>query len=165
MFKIYCDGSSEGNSTGAIGWSFVILLDGGIVECGAGGSAIGSNNIAELTAAIEGMKALKKYDTNYAPIELISDSKYVLNLATGRFNAVKNADLAKTLRELFVELKATSRWVKGHNGDFWNEMCDKLAKHARAKYSVTKPNKKQRRKTRRQTIRELKRKLNNEENL
>jgi ribonuclease HI len=167
MISVYADGSSEGNSVGAIGWAWVIVrgVEQEVLDCGNGGGPVGTNNIAELTGAIEGMRALKKLkdilgqfdiDVNEA-VELVSDSQYVLGIACGRFKAIKNIELAKEIRALTVELKASTRWVKGHNGDVFNEKCDELAKAAKFVYAPNKITKKMERRKRRQIVKEFKR--------
>lgn len=168
MISVYADGSSEGNSVGAIGWGWVIVrgTEQEVLDCGHGGGPVGTNNIAELTAAIEGLKALKKLKEQLAhfgidivteEIELVSDSQYVLGIACGKFKALKNVELAKEIRSLTVELKASTRWVKGHNGDVFNEKCDELAKAAKFVYAPTKMTKKMERRKRRQIVKEFKR--------
>lgn len=167
MISVYADGSSEGNSVGAIGWGWIIVRGEKqeVLDCGNGGGPVGTNNIAELTAAIEGLKALRKLkeilsqfdiDVN-EPVELVSDSQYVLGIACGRFKALKNQELAKEIRALTLELKATTRWVKGHNGDVFNEKCDELAKTAKFVYAPSKVTKKMERRKRRQIVKEFKR--------
>ena len=167
MISVYADGSSEGNSVGAIGWGWIIVRGEvqEILDCGSGGGPVGTNNIAELSGAIEGLRALKKLkdilghfniDVN-EPVELVSDSQYVLGIACGKFKALKNVELAKEIRKLTIELKATTRWVKGHSGDIFNEKCDELAKHAKFVYAPNRVTKKMERRKRRQIVKEFKR--------
>ena len=156
MISVYADGSSEGTSTGAMGYGWIIVRGNEILDAGNGGGPVGSNNIAELLGAIEGMKALKKLknilghfniDVN-EPVELVSDSQYVLGMATGSFNPLKNVDLAREIKALYEELGASCRWVRGHNGDPFNEKADQLAKHGKYQYSSPKVTKKQERRER-----------------
>lgn len=140
MISIFSDGSSEGNSIGAIGWAYIIVRENEILDCGAGGHSVGTNNVAELMAAIEGLRAFKKlkeilphFGILDDDIELVSDSQYVLGITNGQFRPTKNLSLAKEIKALGKELKITTRWVKGHNGDFYNEKCDELAKHEKLK--------------------------------
>ncbi|MEG1148093.1 MAG: ribonuclease H, partial [Niameybacter sp.] len=74
---IYCDGGCRGNgkNNNVGGWGVYLTYKGKTKELY--GSAKGTtNNIMELTACIEGLRALKKYDV---PIEVMVDSAYVLN--------------------------------------------------------------------------------------
>lgn len=167
MISIYADGSSEGNSIGAIGYAWIIVRNGEILDAGSGGGPIGTNNVAELKAAIDGLKAFKKLkdilghfdiDIN-EPVEIVSDSQYVLGIASNRFKPLKNLELAKEIKGLTIELNATDRWVKGHAGDLYNEKCDQLAKHAKMQYcTVSKVTKKMERRKRRAIVKEYKRK-------
>lgn len=97
---------------------------------GYGGAPSGTNNEAELTAAIRGLEAAKRLveGTGACPITLVSDSQYTLGMASGAFNPSKNLALVKSLRSLALELGATTRWVRGHDGVKFNEFVDTLAK-------------------------------------
>lgn len=147
MISVYSDGSSEGNSTGAIGYGWIIVNGDEILDTGHGGALVGTNNISELTGAIEGLKAFKNLGLG-GPVELVSDSQYVLGIANGSFKPLKNLDLAGKIKELCDELRVTTRWVRGHNGDKYNTMCDKLAKHGKLQYSPPKITKKMERRER-----------------
>lgn len=134
MISIYADGSSQGNSTEPIGWAYVIVSEtGAVLAEGSGGFAVGTNNIAELTAAIEGLKKAKELALT-GPLELVSDSEYTLKLANGTYIPQKNVQLAEDLKQLTEELKADTRWVKGHAGNEFNEKCDRLAKTAKMSF-------------------------------
>ena len=93
----------------------------------------------ELTAAIEGLKALKKP----VSVELYTDSKYVQQgitkwiegwkkngWKTAARKPVKNQDLWQQLDQMMSQHKVTWRWVKGHAGDKYNEVADQLANQA-----------------------------------
>ena len=91
----------------------------------------------ELTAAIEGLSALKEP----CRVRLVTDSKYVADgitkgwAASWRSNGWRKADkkpalnveLWDRLLELLSEHDVTIEWVKGHAGHPENERCDKLA--------------------------------------
>jgi ribonuclease HI len=152
-FSVYADGSSGGNSTGAIGWGWVVLQDDQVLCAGNGGHPTGTNNVAELMGAREGLRALLSHPAFVAmqgkvySIELVSDSQYVLGLANGAFSATKNVALAQHVREICVKAIVSTRWVRGHAGHPINEMCDKLAKAG--KYQFAPPKKSNRGATRR----------------
>lgn len=89
----------------------------------------------ELLAAIEGLSMLK--GTKY-PIVLQSDSEYVVNgcnkwltgWAALGFTTIKNPKLWERMFKLRSTLdfsKITIKWVKGHAGNFGNEVADDLA--------------------------------------
>lgn len=132
-FCVYSDGSSTGRAVGAIGWGYVLLFDGEVIGGGSGGDHGGTNNIAELRGAIDGIKALTKMPIfkekgGYSSLTLVSDSQYVLGLGSGAYAPGTNFDLATEIRELCRSYRIITRWVRGHNGDPLNEMCDALAK-------------------------------------
>jgi ribonuclease HI len=128
---IYTDGSGTTHNK-ACGWAFVIIKDGEKIHEQNGSLPKGTNNVAELTAAVKGLAyAVKHHDGE--DITLVSDSQLVLNYANGtyRIKAMHLVNLYRKLRKLYDHLGANGRWVKGHSGDTYNELCDKLAKSAR----------------------------------
>jgi len=137
-FVVSTDGACKGNP-GPSAWG-VIVIDNG-AEAFAGGGYIGvqTNNIAELTAAIEGLKRVPEG----AAVELITDSQYVeKGMTTWRFGwerngwktstkePVKNKEHWQQLLALADKRKVTLTWVRGHNGHPLNERCDALANKA-----------------------------------
>lgn len=132
--SIYCDGSATIASLPG-GWAFVILVDGVKTAEGSGHLAKATNNIAELTAAISGLEFVQN-DPRFAcatTIELVSDSQLTLRYASGEYQCRKPhlVPFYCKLRQLYIKLKITTRWVKGHAGEEYNERCDELAKAAR----------------------------------
>lgn len=89
----------------------------------------GTNNIAELGAVIIGLRFIKK------PIDsltIVSDSMYVIGCATKGWKRKKNVKLWEEFDRQYSRVKElcpniTFVHTKGHNGDKWNEYCDKLA--------------------------------------
>jgi ribonuclease HI len=136
IVEIYCDGSSEGNSTGKGGWGYVIVVDGVKKSESSGHLKVATNNIAEIRAAIAGMSHVQgnaELCGEGNEVVLVSDSQLVLKYATGEYMCRKAhlVPLYIELRKLFKELSAKTRWVKGHAGDVNNERCDELAKAAK----------------------------------
>lgn len=140
--KIYTDGAARGNP-GPAGWGTVFIFGNKIFEMG-GRSNHATNNQMELTAPIEALKYVKKFLTKQAPvknkIEIVSDSKYViLGITEWIFNwqknnwrnaakkPVLNRELWEELFELTQELKPAWSYVKGHNGDKYNDKADEIA--------------------------------------
>ena len=139
-FKAYTDGACSGNP-GVGGWGAVLLaeknnkiikrkeISGGVVDT--------TNNQMELIAAIETLKALKKF----TEICIITDSNYVKkgitewlpswkknNWKTSSKKEVKNRNLWEELEELVNKNKVDWQWVKGHAGNIENERADFLAR-------------------------------------
>lgn len=136
--EVYSDGSGNTfESDGGYGWR--VVVDGVFDSDGSGYIASATNNVAEITAAIEGLKAVKLLlgsrglQPTDVEVTLISDSQLVLGYASGRYacKALHLTVLYIALRAIYKEVNAGQRWVKGHSGDEHNEACDKLAKVAR----------------------------------
>ena len=140
LIKIITDGSCLGNP-GKGGWAALLqFFVNGIKKTEkmiSGCSSHTTNNIMEITALLEGLKALKD-NAKEINIEIVLDSQYVLNgLDKWRdsweyrnFRGVKNAELWKELYkqyDRFDKNKIKLTWVKGHNGHPENERVDKEA--------------------------------------
>ena len=133
--NIYTDGACKGNP-GAGGWSAILEYGGKEKEL-CGGEKITTNNRMELTAAIEGLKALKEK----CSVTLYSDSQYLVNAINKGWltgwkqkgwkkadkSKVLNDDLWQILDELLAFHEVTFVWVRGHDGHEYNERCDELA--------------------------------------
>ena len=140
--QLFCDGACSGNP-GPGGWGALLRYGPHEREL-SGGEAQTTNNRMELTALIEGLRALK------APcrVAVVTDSEYVANginkgWARGwqRNGWVKsdkkpalNAELWEALLREIDRHEVTVRWVRGHNGHPENERCDRLAVEQVAKY-------------------------------
>lgn len=88
-----------------------------------------TNNMMELGAVITGLRFIKK------PIDsltIVSDSMYVIGCATKGWKRKKNVKLWQEFDKQYSRVqelcpKIEFIHVRGHNGDKWNEYCDKLA--------------------------------------
>ena len=132
---VYTDGACSGNP-GPGGWGTILDYKGRQKEL-SGGERKTTNNRMELTAVIEGLKALKEK----CIVTVITDSKYVsdgINLGwakSWKANNWRKKDKKPALNpELWDELLSlidshvvTVKWIKGHAGHPENERCDKLA--------------------------------------
>jgi len=132
---IYTDGACSGNP-GVGGWGAILLHANGSKEI-HGGDVHTTNNKMELTAVIKALQALK------VPCDvcLYSDSKYVVNgivewIDNWKRNNWRTKDKKPVANvELWQELDAAQQrhriswhWVKGHNGNHYNEIADELAR-------------------------------------
>eukprot|EP00965_Chrysotila_dentata_P033808 1125168-Pleurochrysis_carterae.AAC.1 len=70
------------------------------------GAKLGSNNTAELSAICEALLWLRDYAPSAAAV-VRYDSEYAANIASGRFKAHKNVELARRARELYAEVAST----------------------------------------------------------
>ena len=110
----------------------MVLKDGVEVLCQTGAERSTTNNIMELRAALRGLDAVVARGWHTSDeVELVSDSRFTLEIANGTYLPRKDLDLARLLRAASVAAGATTRWVKGHRGDFWNERVDALADEAK----------------------------------
>jgi len=138
---LYTDGACSGNP-GAGGWACILVYKEQEKEL-SGGEPETTNNRMELTAVIEGLKALKES----CEVELYTDSKYVLEGATKWLSGwqekgwkradkkpVLNVDLWQLVSELLSQHQINWHWVKGHAGDPYNERVDALAVQQRDNY-------------------------------
>lgn len=136
---IYTDGAARGNP-GPAGFGAVIMIHNKVVEIG-GRSEYSTNNIMELTGAIEALKYLKKENlVDKYPIEIYSDSKYVIlgitewisnwlknNWKNAQKKPVLNKELWEELYELNKIISPSWHYVKGHSENKYNERADEIA--------------------------------------
>ena len=132
--EIYTDGACRGNP-GPGGWGALLIAGEQRKEI-YGAEAQTTNNRMELTAAIEGLLALKRR----CEVALYTDSKYVMHGITewlagwkargwrtaGR-TPVKNQDLWERLDLAVQSQDVEWHWVRGHAGTAGNERADALA--------------------------------------
>lgn len=132
--EIYTDGSAKGNP-GNGGYGIVLRFGENQKEISQGYRHT-TNNRMELLAIIVALESLK---TNSIPIDLYSDSKYVLDSITKgwvfqwekkNFKKKKNEDLWRRYLKLHPKFQINFHWVKGHSGHPENERCDFLAVQA-----------------------------------
>ncbi len=134
IVTIYTDGACRGNP-GPGGWGALLVLGEKRLEL-CGGEQGTTNNRMELTAAIEGLGALKRQ----CNVKLITDSQYVLKGVTEWMSGwkkrgwktaskqpVKNVDLWQKLDQACQAHRVEWEWVKGHAGHPGNERADQLA--------------------------------------
>jgi len=132
--EIYTDGACRGNP-GPGGWGVLLKSSGREKEL-FGGAHETTNNRMELTAAIQGLAALKRP----SKVILTTDSQYVRKGITewivnwkrnGWVNSAKkpvaNSDLWKELDKQAAQHNIDWHWVKGHSGQVDNERVDELA--------------------------------------
>jgi ribonuclease HI len=135
---IYTDGAARGNP-GRAGWAVILINGKKIFEIG-GASKHATNNQMELMGPIEALKHLTRQGLAEIPIEIFSDSKYViLGITEWIFNwqknnwrnaakkSVLNKELWEELYELSKQFKIKWTYVEGHSGYKWNERADEIA--------------------------------------
>ena len=137
IIEIYTDGACSGNP-GPGGWGALLRWNGHEKEL-SGGELETTNNRMEMMAVIKALEALKKK----SEVVLYTDSKYVQQGVSEWLEGwkargwrgvdrkqVKNQDLWEQIDSLFSQHQVNFVWVKGHNGNEFNERVDKLAVEA-----------------------------------
>ncbi|WP_084352352.1 ribonuclease H family protein [Millisia brevis] len=134
MIIVSTDGSCLRNPGGAVGWAWVNHQG----PTASGGATSGTNQVAELTAVLEALRA----HPGAEPMVIETDSQYAVNCATEWLPGWKRrgwktaSGSPVSNRELIVaidrELSSRTgpvrfRWVRGHVGNHYNEMADRLA--------------------------------------
>lgn len=99
----------------------------------SGGLEHTTNNQMELKAVIQALKVLQQP----ADVTVVTDSKYVIDIATGEHRIHTNRDLWREYFAAVAGHSVTWRFVAGHSGDVYNERCDKLAVAERKKYALS----------------------------
>jgi ribonuclease HI len=128
---IYTDGASSGNP-GPGGYGVVLKYGRHRLEKSEG-FRLTTNNRMELLAVITGLEALKKTDSK---VVIYTDSKYVADAVekgwvfqweSKAFRKKKNPDLWIRFLKIYRKHKVRFIWIKGHDNDPENELCDRLA--------------------------------------
>lgn len=140
VLSIYTDGACSGNP-GPGGWGYYILW-GGREKRGSGELRWTTNQRAELTAVVEALGAVKKFNLETV---VYSDSAYIVNCfkdnwraswirngwKTSKGGEVVNRDLWERLFALVDKFSSLEfKHVKGHVGIGGNEIANSLAQGA-----------------------------------
>lgn len=134
---IYTDGAARGNP-GPGGYGVVLISGKHRLELSEG-YRLTTNNRMELMAVIAGLEALKKPGSD---VTVYTDSKYVADAVeqgwvfqweSKFFRKKKNPDLWMRFLKVYRNHKVRFVWIKGHNNNKENELCDRLAVEASGK--------------------------------
>lgn len=142
QLELYTDGACSGNP-GVGGWA-AILVFGRVEKVLSGAVEHTTNNRMELTAVIEGLKALN----TPCQVKIYSDSAYIVNAIqlnwlqnwkknnwrNAQKQAVSNQDLWQALDRLIAIHDTEFIKVKGHADHAYNNRCDALAVEEVSKY-------------------------------
>ena len=129
---VYTDGACSGNP-GPGGWAWAVPMGRWRTGC----EAHSTNQRMELSAVLDAVRTLT------GPVEVVSDSTYVVNCFRDRWfegwmrrgwlnskkEPVANRDLWEPLVDAYLadRNRLNFRWVKGHSGDAMNDVVDRLA--------------------------------------
>lgn len=130
MLIIYTDGSCLSNPGGAGGWAICIIEENGIEFILSGGEKSTTNNRMELKAIIEALSCVP----NNGECVIYTDSQLCINCATGKWKRKANLDLWEEYNIVSQGKMISFEWVKGHSGNKYNEIVDKLAFDEAKKY-------------------------------
>lgn len=139
---LYTDGACSGNP--GPGGFCAILKYGEHEKIISGSEENTTNNRMELSAVIQGLKALNRS----CDVTVISDSKYVCDAINQKWlinwknknwkksdgKSVLNPELWKELDVLLKKHTVSFEWIKGHAGHPENERCDEIAVKEYQKY-------------------------------
>jgi ribonuclease HI len=133
---VWTDGACQGNP-GPGGWAALVVWEDGVTEEHSGGLPHTTNNIMEMTAALEGMRNIPEGSR----VCVVTDSRYLHDGMTSWMTGWKRrgwktagGDPVKN-QEVWMALEAAAaghevvrwHWVKGHKGHALNERADVLA--------------------------------------
>jgi ribonuclease HI len=139
LVVIYTDGACSPNP-GPGGWA-AILTAGKNEKVLTGSDPRTTNNRMELTAALEGLKALKVPSS----VCIYTDSEYLRRGITEwlpgwqarnwrrKDGELANVDLWQPLASLCKTHQVDWKWLRGHAGHEMNERADRLAREASKK--------------------------------
>lgn len=124
----YTDGGCQNTSIyGEGGSAYLIIHNGEVVKTASKGFLRTTSNRMEMLAIISAVCSVP----NGADLVVYSDSQYAINTLFGCWKPKKNLDLISMYNERVKNLSSvTFRWLKGHNGDKYNEMVDSMCTDA-----------------------------------
>lgn len=150
-FNIYTDGCCVPNP-GLGSWAYIKLnLNFEVVSQGSGTFPDTTNNRMEYEAVLKAIESCEIDDE----IEIYSDSQLLVStfnqwmekwesfgwkrkMNSKNNDPIKNVDLVQRLlllKKLYKNVKVV--WVKGHNGNKYNEMADQLCLSALSRFSIS----------------------------
>jgi ribonuclease HI len=150
---IYTDGSSLKNP-GPGGWGYVVLKGSIEIHCDSDGETCSTNNKMELTAAIKALEYITSTEMEgIQSVCIFVDSIYVKNgitswiknwkkngWKTSQGKDVQNKELWVALDGILTKTETkytiTWKWVKAHNGNYFNEKADALARKAAESFKL-----------------------------
>lgn len=146
QIKIYTDGACSGNGKNSAvgGWGWVGVLEDGSYESNSGAEFGSTNQRMEILAIIEACKWASVIGEEFFSCDIYTDSAYCHRCyeekwyqlwerngwQTSSRTPVKNAELWEQLIPYFNDIRFKFHKVRGHSGDKYNEIADKIARDA-----------------------------------
>lgn len=124
-YVAYTDGSCDNlNRKRPGGAAYIIMRNNEIIRAKNKGFLGTSNNRTEMLAIISAVC----YTPQGSRLDIYTDSQYSMDIFSGKCNPKKNKDLVEMFKKYAKPMKLiVFHWIKGHNGDKYNEMVDKMA--------------------------------------
>lgn len=127
MIEVYTDGAYS-SSRDMGGFAFVVLENKEKIYSYFFNEPNTTNNRMEIVAVLKALYWLKETGKLNEDIVIYTDSMYVIGSMTKNWKRNKNVDLFNELDNIYKQFKTiVFMHVKGHSGDKYNELCDKLA--------------------------------------
>ena len=126
---VYTDGACFPNP-GHGGWGVVMIQPAGELRKLSGSAEQTTSNRMEMTAVL---MALRELSSSGVPVVVRSDSELVIKTLLGKYGRHRNRELWTQIDRERSRLRLRSirfEWVKGHAGERYNEMADRLANDA-----------------------------------
>lgn len=137
VYSAYTDGSCNNLSPhGEGGAAYIILQHGAEVKRASKGFMHTSNNRMELLAIISAVNSVPEGAT----IVVHTDSQYSIMVLSPDYKIkpmTKNSDLIRLFAEIAKNRNVQFTWVKGHNGNPFNELADQLADAKKEEMRIT----------------------------
>lgn len=126
-YVAYTDGGCQNLSVyGEGGSSYIILKEGKVIKTASKGFLNTSNNRMEMLSIISAINSVPKGSS----ITIYSDSQYAIYVFTGKWKPKLNRDLVIRYHQYAKDITVKFVWIKGHNGNPYNEMVDELCTQA-----------------------------------
>lgn len=123
-YVCYTDGSCDNVKSKAGGSAYIIIKDGEIIKMKSHGSLCTTSNRMELLAIISAVNSCP----DNACVDVYTDSKYSIWALSKETASQINEDLYELYKKCSAHVEGVRfHWVKGHNGDKYNEMADDMA--------------------------------------
>lgn len=140
---IYTDGScrkKRGAKTGQGAWAYIIVENGGMVASASNFVPHTTSMDMELLAIAYAMKNARKMDAT--SLVIYSDCRTLVEMLNRDRTLRREQDtFARDVMQKYRSIEATIRfpvtwhWVKGHDGDRWNEVVDGMVQTVTKKMS------------------------------
>ena len=134
-YKVYTDGGCEHNPGGDGAFAFLIVDSTNKIIFDYSSKCYNntSNNRMELMAVLFAIRKMKELKIPYNEYCIYSDSRYVIsgvqqipNYIRKKWKDIKNYDLFILISNEIEKNTVNFTWVKGHSGNEFNEVVDKL---------------------------------------